>query len=91
MVATATDNGILQRMLTAFSGDLPPDAARFFLSLSFADSDIQRMQLLSEKANEGELAPQERDELAMYVMIADFLAIMQSSARATMTKQSATA
>jgi hypothetical protein len=88
MVAALSNAGILQRMLTSVGDELSPDVARFFLGLSIAEPDIQRIEALSEKANEGELSASERDELSTYVFLNDFLGIMQSRARLAIKKQS---
>ena len=88
MVASADENGIIRRMLAAQANDLPAEAARFFLGLSFNDSDHRRIEALSARANEGELSAPERDELATYVLLSDFLTIMHSRARASMGKPS---
>lgn len=81
MVAIDSDTGILRRMLGPDDRELPAEVARFFLGLSLSDADQVRVRALSEKANEGDLTPQEHDELAMYVVLGDFLAIMQARAR----------
>ena len=91
MVAPTGPTGqdtILRRLIGPPNAELPLEVARFFADLSFADYDQQRMALLSEKANEGDLTPQERDELGTYVLLNDFLAILQSRARKTLTKKS---
>ena len=80
MNGATVDVGILQRMI-GDDRELPPEVARFFLDLAFSPIDHSRMAVLSEKANEGELSPDERDELGMYVVLNDFLAIMHSRAR----------
>jgi hypothetical protein len=88
MTSTALDNGILRRMLGPVGRDLQPDVAGFFLSLSLTEADNQRIASLSERANEGTLTCDERDELGLYVLLSDFLAIMQSKARASMKNHS---
>ena len=75
-------------MIGGRSAQLPPEVARFFLELSFSEPDRKRMAMLSEKANEGELSPDEHDDLSMYVVLNDFLTIMQSRARMSLKKQS---
>jgi len=62
--------------------------AGFFLDLSLTEADNERIAELSEKANEGELTPDERDQLGLYVLLADFIAIMQSKARASLKNRS---
>ena len=81
MFAKNGDHGILQRLLGAVAGRLSPEVAEFFLHLSFDESDHRRVEELSEKSGEGELTAQEKDELATYVLLTDFLSIMQARAR----------
>jgi hypothetical protein len=87
MAAETKSGSLLQRMLATGTGELPAEVAGFFLGLSFPAADQERISELSEKANEGDLEPQERDELALYVLVGDFLAIMQSRARASLSKR----
>lgn len=88
MTTTAFDNSVLRRMLGPDNRNLQPDVAGFFLGLSLTDSDNQRIAELSGKANDGLLTAGERGELGMYVLLADFIAIMQSKARASLTNRS---
>ena len=88
MVASATQAGILQKVIGPSDRELPAEVARFFLDLSFTDADRDRMATLSEKANEGQLSPAEHEELAFYVIFSDFLLIMQSRARASLKPNS---
>jgi hypothetical protein len=60
---------------------LSPTTARRLLELHFEESDHARVQVLSEKAQEGRLSPGEADELDEYLYIADLLAILHSKAR----------
>jgi hypothetical protein len=88
MVAALSNSGILQRTLASAGEELSPEVARFFLGLSIADPDMKRIEELSEKANEGELSPAERDDLASYIFLNDFLAIMHSRARLALRQKS---
>jgi hypothetical protein len=88
MVAPSSEDTILKRLIGSAKADFPPEVARFFAELSFTEYDQRRMALLSEKANEGDLTPEERDELATYILINDFLAIVQSRARTTLKDKS---
>lgn len=81
MVSAAPSSRILQRLLSPEGQPLPSEVARFFLDLSFTEADHQRIAELSDKANEGELLPAEDEELATYVLLGDFLTIVQSTAR----------
>jgi hypothetical protein len=63
---------------------MSPTTARKLLELSFSRPQQERVALLSEKAQEGTLAPPEQDELDEYIRVADLLAILQSRARRTL-------
>ena len=57
------------------------EAARHVLALTI-DPEIQaRVEVLAERANEGELTPEERSEYLSYVEAADLLAIFKLKAR----------
>jgi uncharacterized protein YnzC (UPF0291/DUF896 family) len=84
MVAQSIRHTILERLAGLNEGPLPPEAARFFQNLSFNEQDLARIDELSEKANEGLLTPDEREELSLYVLLNDFLAILHSKARAAL-------
>lgn len=88
MVAPGTVSDILQRIAGPPGKPLPPEVARFFLDITFTDAEQQRIAELSEKANEGELSPEERDELDTFLLLNDFLIIMQSKAKASVKHQS---
>jgi hypothetical protein len=45
---------------------MPPEAARFFLQLSFEPRDLERMHQLAVKHGEGKLTAAEQDELREY-------------------------
>ena len=82
------DEEILSRILGPENRPFPPEVARFFLEMSFTDVDRKRIEILSEKANEGELSDDERDELARYVLLSDFLSIAHSKAREALKSHS---
>jgi hypothetical protein len=87
MPSILLQNGILRQLLGA-DQDLPPEVARFFLDLAFTQADNERIESLSQKASDGDLTPEEHEELSLYVMLGDFLTIMQSRARAAMKPKS---
>ena len=60
---------------------VPPEAARFLLTLDFSEADHARIQELSCKAQDGMLSDEERCELEGYVRLGDMLALLQSKAR----------
>jgi hypothetical protein len=76
-----TEAGILARLLATRQEDLSRDAANYLLSLRFDDSDISRMNDLSESARAGTLAAVEAAELDSYIHVSNLLAVMQSKAR----------
>lgn len=76
-----TETAILGRMIEPDKALLSPDAARYILGLDFDESDRGRMNALSEKARDGALSVDERDELENYVRVGHLLALMQSKAR----------
>src|SRR3989442_11043146 len=73
--------GVLERALQPGQADLPPDAARYFLKLQFADSDRARMNALAAKARAGILAQEEETEMANYMQLGWFIDLIKSKAR----------
>ena len=74
--------GIWARLIAMPKVAIAPDAARYFLSMSFGEADHARMQDLMDKSNEGTLTVDEATELDGYVNVANVLAVMHSRARA---------
>lgn len=72
---------VLERTIQPGQGDLPPDTARYFLKLQFAEADRVRMNKLAAKARAGALNQQEETELANYVQPGWFLDLLKSKAR----------
>jgi hypothetical protein len=72
---------ILSRILEPTSADLAPAAAQYFLNLEFSNADHRRVEELSLAAKRGELSAKEQRELDSYLLIADFVGILQSKAR----------
>jgi len=85
-VATRIESSILSRVIDPDDANLSPEAARGLLSLRFKERDIQRMQELAEKARQGELASEERDEIDSYERIGSLLGLLQSKARRSLAK-----
>ena len=76
-----TEAAILARVIRTRVDDLSPDAANYLLSLRFDDSDISRMNELSELARLGTLSTADDSELDSYIHVSNLLAVMQSNAR----------
>lgn len=71
-------------ILTNLSGSISPQAAEGILSLGFSDEQRKKMQSLAEKAREGELSEEEREEASSFERISSLLGILQSRARISM-------
>ena len=61
-------------------------AAKAILALDFNAADRERMNVLAEKARQGELTRAEDDELEKYVRVGHLLSIMQSKTRQFLKK-----
>ena len=77
---------IWARLIQAPKVPIAPEAARYFLSIDFSETDHTRMRDLMDKSNEGALMPDEKAELDGYVNIANVLSVMHSQARAALRK-----
>lgn len=86
--ALTTETAIWTRLIRPDDTDLSPEAAAFFLKVEFDTSDRQRMHELALKAQEGNLTPAEREQLACYERIGTLLSILKSKARKTLRKES---
>jgi len=71
----------LDRVLDPLADCLNGEAARRLLALSIDPAIQARVEVLAERANEGELTPEERSEYLSYIEAADFLAIFKLKAR----------
>lgn len=72
---------VWERTVQPTQTSLPPDAARYFLQLRFADPDRARMNELGGKVQAGSLTPAEEVELSHYLQLGWFLDLMHSKAR----------
>jgi len=78
----------LDRLLEPFVGCLTPDVAAKVADLRADDAMQDRIDFLAERANEGLLTADERDEYAGYLHAIDVLAVLQAKARAVLRRQS---
>ena len=76
-----SEAAILSRLIEPAAESLPPEVARYLLSLEFSRLDHDRMQLLAARAREGTLTPAERDETERYERIGHLVALLKSKAR----------
>lgn len=70
----------LDRILDPLAASLNPEAARSIVALRIDPEIEARVAVLAERANEGQLSPDERDEYLSYVEAADWLALFKLKA-----------
>lgn len=75
-----TEAAILARLIQART-EMDSHVARYLLSLDFEPEDVDRMNLLAERAREGGLSADEEAELDSYLHVGNLLTIMQSKSR----------
>ncbi len=80
IVTPNTEAAILARLIQA-TESRSEDVARYLLSIDFETSDVNRMNILSERAREGTLTKEEAAELDSYLHVGTLLSIVQSRAR----------
>ena len=76
-----TQASILSRLLDLRVEDLTPAAAEFLLTIQFPKDDLNRMNRLSDLAQQGTLSADQQAELDSYIHVSNLLALMQSRAR----------
>jgi hypothetical protein len=79
-----TETAIWERIIQPGNANLSPDAARFFLSLAFADDDLRRMHDLVQRQQSQDLTEDEQEELAAYRQVGLQLDLLRSKARRSM-------
>jgi hypothetical protein len=72
---------ILMRVLCNEEGKLPPDVARYFLTLGFSERDKARAHDLVVRNQGGALSPAEKEELFAYCKAGTLLSIFKNKAR----------
>jgi hypothetical protein len=85
MAMSASDH-IWDRIVSPQEADLPPEVARYFLSLGFTEQDKQRYLELADKEH-FELDPDEKAELETLVAANTFLMLLQAKARLSLNRQ----
>jgi hypothetical protein len=71
----------MDRVLEPLAASLNSEAAQSIVNLRIDPEIEARVAVLAERANEGELTPEERDEYSSYVEAADVLAIFKLKVR----------
>lgn len=82
---------MLERLLDAQRGGLAPEVARYLLSIEFPETDRARYVELSDRAQDGSITPEQRAELEDYLNANDFVAILKSKARLSLSQRSSAA
>lgn len=78
--ASNTEAAIVTRLIQA-RADMSRDVAEFLLSINFSEDDVDRMNLLAERARQGTLSSEETAELDSYLHVGNLLTVVQSKAR----------
>lgn len=79
-----TEGDILERVLAADEGPLPPDVARVLLGLKFPPADTNRIRALLGKNGSGTIAAAERVAPEKYLRVGQFLDLLHARARAAL-------
>ena len=87
-LSSASATAIWERVIHPERGDLPPEAARFFLGLTFEPADLEQMHALAEKGQAGTLTVEEADALRNFRQIGLQLDLLRSKARLAMGRAS---
>jgi len=82
-----TPGAIWIRLLKPDHADMAPEAARFFLNLSFDQHDLNRMEELAARNQEGKLTPEEHDELMNYRQVGLELDLLRAKAMLTLKQR----
>lgn len=65
---------------------IAPEQARYLLDAHFPQSDLDRINELSAKADHGTLGPEEKMELERYIHVGHLLSILKAKIRGRMKK-----
>jgi hypothetical protein len=80
-ISITSENAIWSRVIHPDRGDLPTEAARYFLSLSFDQADLDRMHELAVRNQSGELTTDEAETLRNFRQVGLQLDLLRSKAR----------
>jgi hypothetical protein len=85
-MSTATIH--LDRLLEPLAGCLSPEVAAKVADLRADEATQSRIDDLADRANEGLLTDDEREEYAGYLHAIDVITVLQAKARAQLRRQS---
>ena len=83
-----TEADILDEIIAPDQPGLSPESARAILDLRFRQRAMDRMNVLAEKNRQGTLSETEQGELERYLRVGNFLNLIQSKARLSLSKKS---
>jgi hypothetical protein len=78
----------LDRLLEPLAGCLSPDVAAKVADLRADEATQSRIDYLADRANEGSLTNDEREEYSGYLHAIDVIAVLQAKARSQFRGQS---
>jgi hypothetical protein len=78
----------LDRLLEPFTDCLTPEVAAKVADLRADDATQERIDYLADRANDGLLTVEERDEYVGYLHAIDVIAVIQAKARSQLRRQS---
>jgi hypothetical protein len=79
---------VLSDLLAPEAPPMPPDVAQWALAQHLPESRKQRMLLLADLGNRGELTEQQRREVAVYRDAGNFLSLLHAKARLSLRQTS---
>jgi hypothetical protein len=77
---------VLSRALEVKGQEVPPEGARFILSLGIRDEDKRRMLDLLARQQQGGLSEEERDELESYIHADNTFSVLKARALLALKK-----
>ena len=77
---------IWERVFVPDPRRITPDQARYLLEVRFSQADLDRINELSAKAEEGTLESEEKIELERYVHVGHLLSILKAKIRGRLKK-----
>jgi len=80
LVVPNSEAAILMRLIQS-KEEMSRGAAQFLLSLDFSPADVERMNFLAQRSQNGSLSAEETAELDSYLHVGNLLTVMQSKAR----------
>lgn len=86
---SASEIAVWERVIRPEKDDLPLEAARFFLNLSFGPADLNRMRELALKGQDDTLFPEAAEELRNHRQVGLQIDLLRSKARQAIRRSEA--